>query len=184
MSININLFTTAKHNVKHRILEIFFCVSLLAICSQISISLSPVPITLQTVAALFIGLFYNKTSATLSVLSYLTLGAMGLPIFANFSFGVMALIGPRGGYLIGFLLAVYIMSILKNKLFNNKIFDQIFLCIIGNIVIMALGFLWLASFIGTSKALEFGVLPFIVPGIIKSVLLIAFIRIVRPQIYQ
>lgn len=180
MLININLFTIAKY----KIFEIFLGISLLAICSQISIPLTPVPITLQTVAVLFIGLFYNKTSAIMSVLSYLILGAVGLPIFANFTFGITALIGPRGGYLAGFLLAVYIMSILRNKLFNNKILDQISLCIIGNIVIIGLGFLWLANFIGASKALQFGVLPFIFSGIIKSILLIVLIRMVKPEIYS
>lgn len=175
MSLNIASLKIAAP----KILEIFLGVSLLAICSQITIPLEPVPITLQTVAVMFIGLTYNRINAVSSILCYLTLGCLGIPIFKNFSFGINTIIGPTGGYLVGFLIAVYVMSKIKEFRANNYILNNIFLCLVGNVIIMGLGYLWLAQFIGVSQAFMVGVLPFIIPGIIKSLLLVGFIRAVK-----
>ncbi|WP_375327401.1 biotin transporter BioY [Candidatus Tisiphia endosymbiont of Nemotelus uliginosus] len=180
MSLNIPAFRTATP----LILEIFFGVSLLAICAQITIPLTPVPITMQTVAVLFIGLVYNKVNAPLTVLAYLILGSIGVPIFSQFSGGMIGIIGPRGGYLVGFLIAVYVMTLLKGTIVNNKLIEQLCLCLIGNVIIMGLGYLWLAKFLGITQAFYAGVLPFIIPGIIKSILLIGLIRIVKPPRYS
>ncbi|MFY9590048.1 biotin transporter BioY [Rickettsia endosymbiont of Halotydeus destructor] len=166
---------------KKRVIEIFLGVALLAICSQIIIPIKPIFISLQTVAVMFIGLTYNRISGALAILSFITLGAIGMPIFGEFSNGLRILVGPTGGYLAGFLIAVYTMASLKDKIFiHNRLLNQLSLCLIGNIIIMSLGWLWLSTLIGASAALYGGVLPFIIPGIIKSLLLIGLINIVKP----
>ncbi|MCC8417952.1 MAG: biotin transporter BioY [Rickettsia endosymbiont of Bryobia graminum] len=162
-----------------KFLEILLGVSLLAICSQITIPLNPVPITLQTVGVLFIALTYNRINAMASIITYTVLGFMGAPVFINYSFGISKLTGVTGGYIIGFIAAVYTITTLKNKLSNNKILDNILLCLIGSVIIYTFGYLWLAGFIGFSKAFVSGVLPFIIPGIIKSFLLVGLIRVVK-----
>lgn len=177
MSLNITSFRSSTS----LILEIFFGVSLLAICSQITIPIQPVPITMQTVAVLFIGLMYDRIKAPLTVLTYLLLGSVGVPLFASFSFGISKIVGSNGGYFIGFLIAVYVMPCLKGTIVKNKLIEQLSLCLIGNIIIMGLGYLWLARFLGVSQAFYAGVVPFIIPGIIKSGLLIGLIRIVKPR---
>ncbi|XVN43367.1 MAG: biotin transporter BioY [Candidatus Rickettsia vulgarisii] len=163
-----------------KILEIILGVSLLAICSQVSIPLNPIPITLQTVAVLFIGLTYDRVNAISSVIAYITLGCAGIPVFTNYGFGISKITGPSGGYIIGFIAAVYAMSLLKSKIFNsNKILDNILLCLIGSSIIMGLGYLWLAGFIGFKQSFVLGVLPFIIPGIVKSLLLVGLLRAVK-----
>ncbi|MCX4079713.1 biotin transporter BioY [Rickettsia rhipicephali] len=163
-------------------IEIVLGVALLTICSQIVIPIKPIFISLQTVAVIFIGLTYNKTTAPLTILSFITLGAMGIPVFGEFSSGLRKLFGPTGGYLAGFVIAVYVMVNLKDKIFtSNKWLNQISLCLIGNIIIMSLGWIWLSTLLGASGAFYGGVLPFIIPGIIKSVLLIGLINAVKPK---
>ncbi|AFC71193.1 biotin transporter BioY [Rickettsia australis] len=167
---------------KRQAIKIVLGVALLTICSQIVIPFKPVPITLQTVAVLFIGLTYNKVSGTLAVLSFVTLGAAGVPIFGQFSSGLPILLGITGGYLAGFIVAVYIMASLKDKIFtSNKLLNQITLCLIGNMIIMGLGWLWLSKFLGLKEAFYSGVLFFIIPGIIKSGLLIGLTNVVKPK---
>ncbi|WP_218460473.1 biotin transporter BioY [Rickettsia sp. TH2014] len=167
---------------KRQAIEIVLGVALLTICSQILIPMKPIFISLQTVAVMFIGLTYNKTTAPLTILSYITLGAMGIPVFGEFSSGLRILFGPTAGYLAGFIVAVYIMASLKDKIFiSNKLLNQISLCLIGNIIIMSLGWLWLSKFLGLKEAFHSGVLFFIIPGIIKSVLLVGLVNIVKPQ---
>ncbi|HJD67143.1 MAG TPA: biotin transporter BioY [Rickettsia endosymbiont of Bembidion lapponicum] len=169
--------------LKRQTIEIALGVALLAICSHITIPLKPIPVTLQTVAVMFIGLTYNKATAPLAILSYIALGIMGVPVFAKISNDPLILFGPAFGYLIGFLIAVYIMASLKDKIFiNSKLLNQITLCLIGNIIIMSLGWMWLAKMIGASGAFYGGVLPFIIPGIIKSALLIGLINVVKPKV--
>ena len=163
-------------------IEIVLGVALLTICSQIVIPIKPIFISLQTVAVIFIGLTYNKTTAPLTILSFIALGAMGIPVFGEFSSGLRILFGPTGGYLAGFVIAVYVMVNLKDKIFtSNKWLNQISLCLIGNIIIMSLGWIWLSTLLGASGAFYGGVLPFIIPGIIKSVLLIGLINAVKPK---
>lgn len=179
MQLNSNSFPL----VKQRTLEVFLGVLLLAICAQITIPFKPIPVTLQTIAVLFIGLTYDKITAPLTMLCYITIGAMGVPVMMNFSGGLAKLTGPTAGYLAGFLIAVYVMVSLKDKIFtSNKLLNQITLCLIGNIIIMSLGWLWLSKFLGVSRAFYGAVLPFIIPGIIKSGLLIGLINVVKPKI--
>lgn len=168
--------------LKRQTIEIALGIALLAICSHITIPLKPIPVTLQTVAVMFIGLTYNKATAPLAILSYIALGIMGVPIFAKISSDSLILFGPAFGYLVGFLIAVYVMASLKDKIFTfNKWLNQITLCLIGNIIIMSLGWMWLSKLIGASGAFYGGVLPFIIPGIIKSALLIGLINVVKPK---
>ncbi|EAA25303.1 putative BioY protein [Rickettsia sibirica 246] len=103
-------------------------------------------------------------------------------MFGEFSSGLRILFGPTGGYLAGFVIAVYVMASLKDKIFtSNQWLNQISLCLIGNIIIMSLGWMWLSTLLGASGAFYGGVLPFIIPGIIKSVLLIGLINAVKPK---
>lgn len=88
--------------------------ALIAALSQISLSIGPVPFTLQTLAIGLIACLYKPKEALASVALYLALGAIGLPIFAGFSGGFAALVGPNAGFLWGFL--IYAMFIKPYKI--------------------------------------------------------------------
>ncbi len=151
-------------------------VSLLFLCSQITIPLSPVPISLQTVAVLIIGLTYSKADALKSISSYLALGAMGAPVFANFSGGIVKFMGPTGGYLLGFFAAVWIMCAMRERIVKMGATETILVALIGNAVIYGLGLPWLSKFVGWETAVAFGFMPFVIPGLVKSVLVTAGVR--------
>ncbi|MEJ2480464.1 MAG: biotin transporter BioY, partial [Acidihalobacter sp.] len=75
---------------------------LLAAASQVTVPMWPVPVSGQTFAVLFIGMAYGARLGMATVLAYLLEGAIGLPVFAGGTFGLASLLGPTGGYLIGF----------------------------------------------------------------------------------
>lgn len=142
-------------------------VTLLFLTSQISIPIEPIPITFQTVGVMLIGLAYSRGMAALIVLLYLILGALDIPIFANFTGGLQKLFGPSGGYLWGFLAAVILMTTLKRYLNYRVLSHIIFNCLSGTAIILIIGVGWLAFYIGFAAAIKSGFYPFIILGVIK-----------------
>jgi len=155
---------TKKYGTLTRIA--LFC-ALLAVCAWIAIPFEP-PFTLQTFAVfLCVGLLGGKY-ACVSVLCYLILGAVGIPVFSGFRSGVAQLVGPTGGFLLGFLPAVLITGYLPNKLplFVRMLF--------GLIVCYACGTAWYcilyandAGMGGFLAAVLRNVLPFVLPDLVK-----------------
>lgn len=156
--------------LKNEVVQILIGVGLLACCSQISIPLKPVPITMQTVAVMLIGLFYSQKQAIRTVLSYLAVGAMGAPVFANFGGSIAHFLQPSAGFLFGFLACVAVMTAFKEKVNKDTFFTQLAACALGTVVVFACGISWLALFVGVSNAFWLGLVPFIIPGIIKSLI--------------
>lgn len=161
--------------------EILSCVLLLFLMAQISVPLQPVPITLQTLGVMLIGLKFNRRTAFYSVLIYLSLGAAGFPVFANFSSGYHIFLGPTGGYLIGCLAAVMVMNKV-NELLNSKYKSFVcnsLSCLAGTAVIFICGVSWLSVYFGLERAIMVGVLPFILPGLVKIFLLVAALQYLK-----
>ncbi len=159
------------------IVEVLFCVALLFLMSQITIPLNPIPITLQSVAVMVIGLKFDRRVAVSSVCVYLLLGICGVPVFARFSSGYQVLLGGPGcGYYIGFMAAVIAMSYI-NKLFESRLFVRnILSCLVGTVVIYVCGVGWLSVGIGIGQAIKVGLLPFIIPGMAKILVLVTILH--------
>lgn len=178
----MNFTIVSSSLVKRQVMEVALGTLLLMLCAQIIIPIRPVFVSLYTVAIIFIGLTYTRVTGPLAVISYIMLGIAGFPVFGGFSGGVAALMGTTGGYIAGSLVTVCIMPYLREKFFiSHSVLNRLVLCLIGNVVIMSFGFIWLSKFLGVSGAFYGGVVPFIVPGIIKSFILVALIRVVRPR---
>ncbi|AAW71104.1 biotin transporter BioY [Wolbachia endosymbiont of Brugia malayi] len=174
------MFTTQSSS-KSALIEVFFCVLLLFLTAQINIPLKPVPITLQSLGVMLIGLKFNCRAAFFSVLTYLSLGAAGLPVFADFLGGYHTFLRPTGGYLVGFLAAVIVMSKVNESL-NSKYESLIcnsLNCLAGTAVIFICGVSWLAIHVGLKQAIMVGMLPFIFSGLVKILLLVAALRYLR-----
>lgn len=148
---------------------ILFGSILLAISAQIAIPIKPVPITLQSFTALLIGMAFGPKMGSKIIIAYLFEGVCGLPVFANFSWGLHVLFGPRGGYLLGFIPAVILVGyLLQNGWVKYRI--TIFLAtIFGSIVLFIPGYFVLAKFIGLRNAYLFGVAPFYMVEICKLI---------------
>ncbi len=154
-------------------------VFLLFICSQLTIPLRPIPITMQTVGVMLIGLLCERYMASLIVLIYLVAGALGFPVFANMRGGMQSLLGPSGGYLLGFLAAVILMTSLKNYLKDNNIYHLVTNCCLGTLCILVFGVTWLGFSIGFAAAIKSGLYPFIIPGIIKIIITVAIVYCIK-----
>jgi biotin transport system substrate-specific component len=160
-----------KSTAKIKVLKAVVGFILLFACAQISIPLQPVPITLHTLAVLLIGLTYTPREAFITLSTYLGLGAIGLPVFASYQSGIIYLFGKTGGYLFGFLVAAVVMSLIQQSIKQRRWLQVLLVCTAGQSIIYTMGVAWLATFIGLRSAFAFGVLPFILPGMIKAVLL-------------
>ena len=148
-------------------------------CAKLYIPLKPVPISLQSIAVMLIALLYDKKTGMKIIASYITLGAMGVQVFAGHSAGFLYLFGPTGGYLIGYAAAICIMNIIKTKLGISSFSKILLNCLAGTSVIFACGISWLAISMGLKEALTVGLMPFIIPGMIKAIVLSAFLKGLR-----
>ena len=172
-------FGLLSHLSQSEIFLMLWGIFLIFLTSQISIPLEPVPITLQTFGVMLVGLTFPQTAAIKAISGYLMLGALGFPVFANFCGGYPYLLGPTGGYLIGFLISVAVMSGIRPYLHNNNLFYIAANCLVGTVIILALGICRLSCFVGFEQAVYSGLLPFIFPGIITALLLAITIRYLK-----
>ncbi len=141
----------------------------------IPLPISPVPITGQSLAIMLAGSILTVRQAAFSVLTFLLIGAIGVPVFAGGTAGIGIIAGPRGGYLIGFLAGATIISLLKGQ--TNSVLRLVLANITGGIgMIYIFGVLWLdfVTGMGLQKAIMVGVLPYI-PGDILKVIAATFI---------
>jgi len=143
-----------------------------ALFAQISIPLpfTPVPITGQTFAVLLVGAVLGSRRGAASLALYVAEGAVGLPVFAGGTFGLAKLLGPTGGYLVGFIVAAFVVGYLAERGLDRKWTTSLIPFVVGEIVIYAVGVPWLAVFVGVNKALVFGLWPFLIGDAIKLVL--------------
>ena len=162
-------------------------VALLSVCAWISIPFT-IPFTLQTFAVFtVIGLLGTARSAA-AILTYILLGAMGAPVFSNFTGGVGALLGNTGGYLIGFVLSALIAGPVIRR-FPNSTAAMAAGMAAGLILCYAFGTAWFllvytarSGAVSLAAALGWCVLPFIVPDMVKIALAVALTRRLRGRL--
>ncbi|WP_313615914.1 biotin transporter BioY [Agrobacterium sp.] len=149
----------------------------LAIASQISVPMVPVPITMQTFAVTMIGALYGWRLGGLTVLAWLAEAMIGLPVLAEFKSGIAPFMGPTAGYLVAFpLMAVLVGSFTQKGVTANRVFLGFSLHFAANLLCLLLGWLWLAQIIGGEKAWLAGVLPFLLGAALKSALAAAVLK--------
>jgi biotin transport system substrate-specific component len=151
-------------------------VTLLFACSEIYIPLDPVPVTMQSVGVMVIGLLYNKKQGLISYGIYLALGAIGIPVFAEYTSGASILFGSTFGYFVGFGASIFAMNLIKLKLGTDSFWKIAINCALGTIITFIFGISWLSLIIGFNNAITFGLMPFIIPGLIKIFVLAGLLR--------
>lgn len=143
-----------------------------ALISQLYVPLEPVPITMQTFAVLLIGAAYGWRLGAATIALYLFEGAIGLPVFAEMTAGYGILLGPSGGYLVGFVFAAALVGWLAEHRWDRHVILTGAAMVLGNLVIYALGLAWLWKFVG-GKVLELGIIPFLLGDALKIALAMA-----------
>lgn len=145
--------------------------ALIAVCSIISIPIGEVPITLQTFAICLSAAMLGWKRGTLSVLIYILLGAVGVPVFAGMSGGIGILAGPTGGYIIGFILTALVVGFAADH-WKRKALPLTIAMVIGVLLCYAVGTVWfmVVTKMGLGESLLLCVVPFLIPDAVKIVL--------------
>ena len=148
----------------------------LTISAKIKIPFYPVPMTMQTFVVLFLGISLGHKIALATIGLYLIEGIAGLPVFSNSpekGVGLVYFTGPTMGYLIGFLVAVYVSGLFE---YEKKLINNFFKLIFSVSCIYILGLIWLGTLIGWDKPLfKFGAQPFLLAELFKVLLLLFLI---------
>ena len=170
-----------KHSVQDMIYIALMTV-VIALCSWISIP-SVVPFTMQTFAVFCALLLLGGRRGFLSVLLYILLGAFGLPVFSGFRGGLGVLLGPTGGYILGFLLGALLFWLLEGRL------RELVMLILALFVCYLFGTVWFVYVyssggkeIGFGAALMLCVLPYLLPDAIKMLLAFVLARRVKKAV--
>jgi biotin transport system substrate-specific component len=144
----------------------------IALCAQIAIPVpfSPVPITGQTLAVLLTGILLGRRRGSAAMLVYCTEGVLGLPVFAGGSFGIQHLIGPTGGYLLGFIPAAYFCGYLAEQGWDRSFVPTLLTMLAGKLIIYTCGLLWLGQWVEFNQILIMGLYPFL-PGMAIKIIL-------------
>lgn len=151
--------------------------------AQTTIPLPLVPFVLTDFFIILAGLVLGSRWGAMSVMLYLLLGAIGLPVFAGFSGGYHHFLGPTGGYLVGFLMAATIAGIIAPH-HKPAIWRDVLAAIVGQLSLYILGVSWLVvgQKMSWNAAIVAGVLPFLVGAAIKLSVAVLIAPILRRQI--
>ncbi|TWI34812.1 biotin transporter BioY [Mesorhizobium tianshanense] len=145
----------------------------LTLSAKTKVVLGPVDISMQTLAVFLIAAAFGMRLGVATLLLYMAEGAMGFPVFQSTpekGIGIAYMLGSTGGYLAGFVVMAAIVGWAADRGWDRhpiKLFNAI---LVAEIVMMAMGFAWLALLIGPEKSWQFGVMPFIVGDLIKVAL--------------
>jgi biotin transport system substrate-specific component len=148
--------------------------SLLLIASaKLQVPFWPVPMTMQSLVVLLLGMSYGLRLGTAAVLLYLAEGAVGLPVFAGTperGIGLAYMMGPTGGYLVGFVLAAAALGALAERGWDRSLALIAAAMIVGHVILFVPGVLWLAVPLGLAKAVAVGATPFLAATALKTAL--------------
>jgi len=148
-------------------------VLLLWLSAKLQIPLWPVPMTMQTYVVLVIAMAYGTRLGVATVAGYLLAGALGAPVFAGTpekGVGIPYMLGPTGGYLLGFLLSTYLMGKLAQLGWDRNLALSLAAMTLGHLLILACGVAWLGIAIGWTRAIAVGLAPFLAATLLKTIL--------------
>lgn len=144
-------------------------VAAISVAAQIEVPFYPVPMTLQTLAVTGAGLALGMRRGGAAVASYIALGAAGMPVFAGGKFGLLALAGPTGGYIFGFLIAALFCGFAADRGWTRKLWSAMAVALAGTALVFPTGLWHLGNVIGWDKpVLEYGLTPFLFGAVFKS----------------
>lgn len=163
-----------NHSIRMQVLCALFA-AVTAVCSQITIPIQPVPITLGTFAVLMAGGFLGKRYGLLAIVIYLLLGMAGVPVFSMMRAGFSVIAGPSGGFIIGFAPMAFVVGLVSEKL-GYSFKNMLAATIAGTAVCYIMGLAWFMFLTGTGiwASMVMCMFPFL-PGDFAKILLASFL---------
>ncbi len=155
--------------------------ALIAAGAFVSIPIGPVPIVLQNMFVFLAAILLGSRWGLASLAVYLLAGAVGLPVFAGGSGGIGRIIGPTGGYLLGYLPVVFVIGLISEKFGRRMVTDMIAM-VCGSAILYSCGVTWLKILTGMSwmKSLALGMYPFLLGDALKIVAAAMIVKALRP----
>ncbi len=154
------------------------------VSAKISIPFWPVPLTMQTLVVLVIGMAFGARLGAATVLLYLAEGAVGLPVFSGTpekGLGLAYMMSTTGGYLVGFVLAAGAVGFLAERGWDRSPLKTALTMVLGNVLIYVTGLLWLGTIVGWDKpVLAWGLTPFLAGDAVK----IAAAAVLMPLVWR
>jgi biotin transport system substrate-specific component len=154
------------------------------VSAKISIPFWPVPLTMQTLVVLVIGMAFGARLGAATVLLYLAEGAVGLPVFSGTpekGLGLAYMMSTTGGYLVGFVLAAGAVGFLAERGWDRRPLKTALAMVLGNVLIYVTGLLWLGTIVGWDKpVLAWGLTPFLAGDALK----IAAAAVLMPLVWR
>lgn len=159
--------------------------ALIAVGALIHLPIGPVPVVLQNLFALLAGLLLGSRYGLASVLLYLLIGSMGLPVFAGGKGGIAHFMGPTGGFLVGFAAAAFMAGLISERLPRGLVTD-ILAVAVGSLIIYLIGVPWLkmVTQMTWAKAFTVGMLPFLPGDILKAAAAVLLARPARLIVWR
>ena len=142
----------------------------IAVSAHVKVPMVPVPMTMQTFAILVVGMAFGWRLGLATVVLYIGEGMAGLPVFTNAGASPAYLLGPTGGYIVGFAVAAAATGWLAERGWDRSIWTTLPAMAIGTACILGLGVLWLSTLVGFEKAVAAGFVPFAWGALVKIAL--------------
>jgi biotin transport system substrate-specific component len=169
-----NTLTETKARYGYQVLRIILGSLFIALAANISIPVGPVPVSMQSLSILLLGLTLGSKEATLAVLAYLAEATIGLPVIAGGLSKPLWMFGPTAGFLIGFVPAAYLAGLARPNFLSAVTWFSLAL-----VTIFASGVAYLSIFVGFEQAVQLGLVPFILGDLIKLGLACASLKLYR-----
>lgn len=159
------------------VLLVLGATAIIAIAAQIAINVpfSPVPLTMQQLAVLLVGVILGSRRGAAAAALYLLEGASGMPVFAQAHGGAAWLVAATGGYLLSYPAAAFVAGWLSERNWGGTTVRAVSGMLIALAVIYAGGFSWLAILAGPRAAFTMGIAPFVIADVVKIALAAAFL---------
>jgi biotin transport system substrate-specific component len=172
------LWPQTQHSLARQATLVVLGTALLWASAKTQLPMWPVPMTMQSFVVLVLGMAYGPRLAVATIGAYLLEGAFGLPVFAGTpekGIGLAYMVGPTGGYLLGFVLAGLLVGWLAECGWDRTLSASVGAMTIGTVVLFAPGVAWLATTVGWENAIGLGLTPFLVGSVIKLALAAAVV---------
>lgn len=147
--------------------------AVMALSAKLAVPFWPVPLTMQSLAVLLIGAGFGARLGAAAMVLYLVEVAVGLPVFAGtpaHGIGLAYLLGPTGGYLVGYVPAAVAVGFLAERGADRSVPQMLGAMTLGHVILFATGYAWLAHLMGANVAWSAGVTPFVLGTVVKTLL--------------